>query len=129
MVATLAKPGRMLAKRLLMIELCVVILVAIGISITFNPSWGVSALVGGGIFVLANAVFALCTFLYAGARAMKSVAAAFYIGEVFKILLTIVSFSLAYMYMELELVPLTLTYLLVLFINMFAPVFLTHKRK
>lgn len=129
MVTTLAKPGRELAKRLLMIEASVVIILAIGMSLTVNPSWGVSALIGGGIFVLANAVFSLCAFLYAGARAIKMVAFAFYAGEALKILLTIVLFILAYVYMELELFPLKLTYLLVLLINMFAPVFFINKRK
>ncbi|CAM4117759.1 F0F1 ATP synthase subunit I [Vibrio neonatus] len=129
MVTALARPGRELAKRLLMIEFSAVMLVAIGISITVNPSWGLSALIGGGIFVVANAVFSLFAFLYAGARAVKFVAFSFYTGEALKILLTIVLFTLAYVYMELELVPLKLTYLLVLLINMFAPVFFINKRK
>ena len=129
MVTTLAKPGRELAGRMLLIELSVVIFMAIGLSIAINPSWGMSALIGGGIFVIANAVFATCAFLYAGARAVKLVAFSFYTGEALKILLTIVLFSIAYVYMELELVPLKLTYLLVLLINMFGPVFLINKRK
>ncbi|GEA52574.1 F0F1 ATP synthase subunit I [Vibrio inusitatus NBRC 102082] len=129
MVTALTKPGRELAKRLLLIEFSVVMLVATGVSITVNPSWGLSALIGGGIFVIANAVFSLFAFLYAGARATKIVTFSFYTGEALKILLTIVLFSVAYVYMELELVPLKLTYLLVLLINMFAPVFFINKRK
>ncbi|WP_261816337.1 F0F1 ATP synthase subunit I [Vibrio gallicus] len=129
MVTALAKPGRELAGRLLMMELSVVIFMAVGMSITFNPSWGVSALIGGGIFVIANAVFSMFAFMYVGARAIKLVTFSFYFGEVLKILLTVVLFSIAYVYMELELVPLKLTYLLVLLINMFGPVFLINKRK
>jgi ATP synthase protein I len=129
MITTLTQPGRELAKRLLLIESSVVIIAAIGCSLAVNLSWGVSALIGGGIFVLANAVFSLCAFLYAGARAVKLVAFTFYAGEALKILLTIVLFILAYVYMELELFPLKLTYLLVLLINMFAPVFFINKRK
>ena len=77
MVAALARPGRALAKQLLMIEACAVTLVAAGMAIAVNTEWGISALIGGSIFVVANAVFALCAFLFVGARAAKMIAASF----------------------------------------------------
>lgn len=129
MVAALARPGRELAKRLLLIEIGVVTLVAAGLAIAVNTEWGVSALIGGGIFVIANAVFALCAFLFVGARAAKMVAALFYTGEALKILITVALFSVAYMYMQVELVPLKLTYLLVLGINIFAPALFINNKK
>ncbi|UPQ87973.1 F0F1 ATP synthase subunit I [Vibrio sinaloensis] len=129
MVAALARPGRELAKRLLLIEISVVTLVAAGLAIAVNTEWGVSALIGGSIFVIANAVFALCAFLFVGARAAKMVAALFYTGEALKILITVALFSVAYMYMQVELVPLKLTYLLVLGINIFAPALFINNKK
>jgi ATP synthase protein I len=129
MVATLARPGRLLAKRLIMIQLSVVIFMAVGMSLAVSASWGISALIGGGIYVIANAVFAGCAFMFSGARAAKKVAVSFYAGEVLKILITVVLFSVAYVYMEVELVPLKLTYLLVLGINIFAPVLFINNRK
>ncbi|TMX34948.1 F0F1 ATP synthase subunit I [Vibrio sp. Hep-1b-8] len=129
MVAALARPGRELAKRLLLIEMGAVTLVAAGMSIAVNTEWGVSALIGGSIFVIANAVFALCAFLFVGARAAKMVAALFYTGEALKILITVALFSVAYMYMQVELVPLKLTYLLVLGINIFAPALFINNKK
>ncbi|PMH45411.1 ATP F0F1 synthase subunit I [Vibrio sp. 10N.286.49.B3] len=129
MVATLAKPGRELAKQLLLIEVSVVIFLAVGLSITINTDWGLAALIGGGIFVIANAVFSVCAFLFSGARATKLVAASFYAGEALKILITVLLFSLVYMYMQVELVPLKLAYLLVLGVNIFAPVFFINNRK
>ncbi len=62
MVATLARPGRELAKRLLLIQSSVVTVVAAGMALAISVDWGVSALIGGGIFVIANAVFALFCF-------------------------------------------------------------------
>ncbi|NOH81444.1 F0F1 ATP synthase subunit I [Vibrio sp. RE86] len=129
MVAALARPGRELAKRLLMIEIGAVTLVAAGMSIAVNTEWGVSALIGGSIFVIANAVFALCAFLFVGARAAKMVAVSFYTGEALKILITVALFSVAYVYMQVELVPLKLTYLLVLGINIFAPALFINNKK
>jgi len=129
MVAALARPGRELAKQLLLIEAGAVTLVAAGMTIAVNTEWGVSALIGGSIFVVANAVFALCAFLFVGARATKMVAVSFYTGEALKILITVALFSVVYMYMQVELVPLKLTYLLVLGINIFAPALFINNKK
>ena len=62
MVTALARPGRELAKQLLVIQLSAVALVAVGMAATVSVNWGISALIGGGIFVVANAVFALVCF-------------------------------------------------------------------
>ena len=71
MVVTLAKPGRLLAKRLLLIQLSVTTVMAIGMSIAVSASWGMSALIGGSIFIIANTVFSKCAFMFSGARAAK----------------------------------------------------------
>ena len=129
MVAALARPGRELAKRLLMIQFGAVTLMAAGMAVAVNAEWGLSALIGGGIFVVANAVFALFAFMYGGARAAKRIANSFYAGEALKILITVALFSFAYMYIQVELVPLKLTYLLALGINIFAPVLFINNNK
>lgn len=129
MVAALARPGRELAKQLLLIEAGAVILLAAGMAVAVNAEWGFSSLIGGSIFVAANAVFSVCAFLFVGARAAKYVAIAFYTGEALKILITVALFSVAYMYMQVELVPLKLTYLLVLGINIFAPALFINNKK
>jgi ATP synthase protein I len=129
MVSTLTRPGRKLAKRLLLLQACVVLATAILMVTTINVDWGISALIGGGIFVIANTAFALCAFLFSGARAAKLVVASFYSGEVLKILLTVALFSVVYLYAEVELVPLKLTYLLVLGINILAPVLFINNNK
>ncbi|NIY84566.1 F0F1 ATP synthase subunit I [Vibrio hepatarius] len=129
MVAALARPGRELAKQLLMIEFGAVTLLAAGMAVAVNAEWGISALVGGGIFVIANAVFALFAFMFSGARAAKRITASFYTGEALKILITVVLFTVAYMYMQVELVPLKLTYLLALGINICAPVLFINNKK
>ena len=97
MVSTLARSGRRLAKRLLLLQACVVLATAIAMAMVINVDWGISALIGGGIFVVANTAFAVCAFLFSGARAAKSVVASFYGGEVLKILLTVSLFSVVYL--------------------------------
>ncbi len=129
MVAALVRPGRELAKRLLIIQASAVTIVAAVMAIAVNAEWGLSALIGGGIFVLANAVFALFAFMFSGARASKQVMISFYAGEALKILITVILFSAVYMYAQVELVPLKLTYLLALGINIFAPVLFINNKK
>jgi len=68
-------------------------------------------------------------FAFSGARAAKKVAASFFTGEALKILITVALFSLVYMYIQVELVPLKLTYLLALGINICAPVLFINNNK
>ncbi len=129
MVAALARPGRLLAKRLLLLQSGVVLTTAVLMAMVINADWGISALIGGGIFVSANAVFAWCAFRYSGARAARKVMNSFYGGEVLKISLTVVLFSVVYLYGEVELVPLKLAYLLALGVNILAPVLFINNNK
>ncbi|WP_318466481.1 F0F1 ATP synthase subunit I [Photobacterium leiognathi] len=129
MVSTLAKPGRQLAKRLLLLQSGVVIATALTAVFAVNVDWGISALIGGGIFVIANAIFAMCAFMFSGARKARLVMASFYGGEVLKILITVILFAIAYLYIGVELVPLKLTYLLALGINIFGPVLFINNNK
>ncbi len=84
MVSTLARPGREIATKLVLLQAGVVLATAILMALAINVDWGKSALIGGGIFVIANAVFASCAFLFSGARAAKFVVASFFGGEVLK---------------------------------------------
>ena len=129
MVPTLTGRGRQLAKKLLLVQVCVVLITASMMALAINVDWGMSSLYGGVICVIANAAFSACAFLYSGARAASLVVAAFFGGEVAKILLTVILFSVVNLYAEVEPFPLILTYLLVLGVNLFSPVLFTHNNK
>ena len=129
MESTLTQPGRRLAKKMLLLQACVVLTMAILMSFIIDIDWGVSALIGGGIFVFSNTAFAVCAFLFSGARSSQKVVASFFGGEVLKIFLTAILFTFVFLYIEVELVPLTLTYLLALGINFLAPVLFINNNK
>ncbi len=129
MVTALARPGRELAKRLLLIQCSAVIFTATVMATLFNFEWGKASLIGGSIFIIAHGAFALFAFMFSGAQFAKLVAASFYIGEVLKIIITVVLFSMVFVYTQVEVIPLKLTYLLVLGINIFAPVFFINNTK
>lgn len=129
MVLTLTSRGRTLAGKLLLVQVCVVLTITVIMALTVNVNWGISAFIGGSICVVANAAFSYCAFLFGGARAAKLVVISFFGGEVAKILLTATLFSLVYLNTKVEIFPLTLTYLLVLGVNTFAPVLFIHNNK
>ncbi|BAX51416.1 TPA: F0F1 ATP synthase subunit I [Photobacterium damselae] len=129
MVSALVRPGRQLAKRLLLLQSGVVLATAILAAFAVNIDWGISAFIGGGIFIVAQAVFACCAFMFSGARKARLVMASFYGGEVLKILITVILFAVVYLYTEVDLLPLKLTYLLALGINIFGPVLFINNNK
>lgn len=129
MGSTLVKPGRKIAARLLLLEVSVVLITAIIMMVVVNVTWGISALIGGGIFVIANAAFACCVFLFGGARSAKYVVASFFSGEALKILLTVTLFCIAFLYAKVEISPLLQAYLLVLGVNFLAPVLFINGNK
>lgn len=68
MVAVLARQGRELAKRLLLIQLSAVMVAAAVFAVAVNGDWGLSALVGGGILSLLTLFCGLCFPVCRGAR-------------------------------------------------------------
>lgn len=129
MELTLVQPGRRLAKKMFILQVCAVLVSALFVMILVTINSGISSFIGGGIFVVANSAFAFCAFRFSGARSSKTVVASFFGGEILKILLTVVLFSVVFLYIEVELVPLTLTYLLVLGVNFLAPVLFINNNK
>ena len=82
MVSTLVQPGRQLAKRLLCLQIGVVLIAAMFAIVSVDVQSGISALIGGGIFIIANSAFAFCAFLFSGARKAKLIMASIFGGEV-----------------------------------------------
>ncbi len=68
MVAVLARQGRELAKRLLLIQFSAVMVAAAVFAVAVNGDWGLSALVGGGIFVIAMFLRVVLSCLQGRAR-------------------------------------------------------------
>lgn len=132
MVTALTKQGRKLAKQSLTLQISMVIFVAVVIGLVFNAPSGVSALIGGSIVVIANAVFSFCTFIFGGGQAIQQIAISFYVGEVLKIGVTIALFMIVFMYDQREafinVIPLGVTYLLVLGTSIFAPVLFVNNK-
>nr|WP_086937712.1 F0F1 ATP synthase subunit I [Thaumasiovibrio occultus] len=129
MDSTLVQSGRRLARRLILLQTGVVLATALLATVAVSVDWGISALIGGGIFVIANSAFAACAFLFGGARKAKLIMASFFGGEALKILLTVLLFALAYLYVGVEHLPLLLGYIIAVGVNLFSPVLSINNNK
>lgn len=119
----LARRGRWSAYKLVMMQA----VVAGCVSIFFFAVWGVpfgySALAGGSIVVLPNFVFATLAFSHMGASSSAKVIKNFYWGEAVKLLLTIAMFSLVFIKLEVEFMPLFVCYVSGLIVHWTAPLY------
>lgn len=86
-----------------------------------------SAMLGGAIYVLPNFVFTKHAFRYMGARQSRDVASSFALGELLKLLLTIVFFILVLKFVEVKLFALYSTFALAIATQLFAPYFMNKK--
>ncbi|KAB7664348.1 ATP synthase subunit I [Plesiomonas shigelloides] len=118
-VLTLA--GRRFARRIWWIQASVVLLFSLLFSV-YRLQWGWSALACGVVVLIPNALFAWFAFRYGGALHSEQVMRSFMVGELTKIFVTVALFALVYRYMDVLLLPLCLTYLAVLAVNLLAPV-------
>ncbi|WP_407695809.1 ATP synthase subunit I [Shewanella yunxiaonensis] len=84
---------------------------------------GLSALAGAVIAVIPNFVFATLAFSHMGASATAKVLKSFYWGEAVKLLLTIVLFSIAFIYLKAAFMPLFVCYVLGLIVHWTAPLY------
>lgn len=129
MIATPIVKGRHLAVQSMLVQLGVVVTISMLMNFFVSLEWGFAAFVGGAIYLVANSVFLFCAFLFSGARAAKKVVASFFFGEILKIVLIASLFTLTFRYTKVEIFPLTLTFLLTLTGNLFAPVCLSTVKK
>ena len=84
------------ARRFLICQLSVTVLIA-AIAIPLSGATAaISALLGGLVSIIPNAYFARKLFQYQGARAAKQIVNSFYIGEALKMGLTIALFILVF---------------------------------
>ncbi len=69
-----------------------------------------SAAIGGGISIIVTLYFAAQVFSKANGYSANKIARSFYLGEAIKIVLTIILFSVAILWLNVSFLPLFLTY-------------------
>lgn len=109
------------ARRLLLVQFIVVILLSAVFCIN-SQKWAISAFWGGLSACLPNVMFLFITWRHQDKKqAYGRLAWSFVIGEVVKIILTIVLLVVALAVFKAEFLPLSVTYLTVLIVQILAP--------
>ncbi|AJA94834.1 F0F1 ATP synthase subunit I [Klebsiella variicola] len=119
--------SRNVARKLLFIQLLAVIASGLLFSLK-DPFWGISAVCGGLAVVLPNLMFMIFAWRHqAHTPAKGRVAWTFAFGEAFKVLLTFALLAMALAVLRVVFMPLIVTWVLVLVVQVLAPAVINNK--
>ena len=119
--------SRNVARKLLFIQLLAVIASGLLFSLK-DPFWGISAVSGGLAVLLPNVIFMIFAWRHqAHTPAKGRVAWSFAIGEAFKVLLTFAFLAMALAVLKVVFLPLIVTWVLVLVVQVLAPAVINNK--
>ena len=119
--------SRNVARKLLFIQLLAVIASGLLFSLK-DPFWGISAVCGGLAVVLPNMLFMIFAWRHqAHTPAKGRVAWTFAFGEAFKVLLTFALLAMALAVLKVVFMPLIVTWVLVLVVQVLAPAVINNK--
>ncbi|HBX7836640.1 TPA: F0F1 ATP synthase subunit I [Klebsiella pneumoniae] len=119
--------SRNVARKLLFIQLLAVMASGLLFSLK-DPFWGISAVCGGLAVVLPNLMFIIFAWCHqAHTPAKGRVAWTFAFGEAFKVLLTFALLAVALAVLKVVFLPLIVTWVLVLVVQVLAPAVINNK--
>jgi len=119
--------SRNVARKLLFIQLLAVMASGLLFSLK-DPFWGISAVCGGLAVVLPNLMFMIFAWRHqAHTPAKGRVAWTFAFGEAFKVLLTFAFLAVALAVLKVVFLPLIVTWVLVLVVQVLAPAVINNK--
>ena len=119
--------SRNVARKLLFIQLLAVMASGLLFSLK-DPFWGISAVCGGLAVVLPNLMFMIFAWRHqAHTPAKGRVAWTFAFGEAFKVLLTFALLAVALAVLKEVFLPLIVTWVLVLVVQVLAPAVINNK--
>ncbi|MEV9406226.1 F0F1 ATP synthase subunit I [Klebsiella pneumoniae] len=119
--------SRNVARKLLFIQLLAVMASGLLFSLK-DPFWGISAVCGGLAVVLPNLMFIIFAWRHqAHTPAKGRVAWTFAFGEAFKVLLTFALLAVALAVLKVVFLPLIVTCVLVLVVQVLAPAVINNK--
>ena len=119
--------SRNVARKLLFIQLLAVMASGLLFSLK-DPFWGISAVSGGLAVLLPNLMFIIFAWRHqAHTPAKGRVAWTFAFGEAFKVLLTFALLAVALAVLKVVFLPLIVTWVLVLVVQVLAPAVINNK--
>lgn len=114
--------------RLWQIQLVAILVFALFCALFFSVKAANSALLGGIICVIPNIYFARKLFKYQGARSAKQIVNSFYKGEAVKIILSVILFTVVFVWVKITPLAFFLAYIMILMTHWFAPLIVVNKQ-
>lgn len=114
--------------RLWLVQLSIALILAVFCAVAFNGRSAISALLGGLVCLIPNAYFAIKLFKYQGARAAKQIVNDFYKGEAFKIVLSLVLFTLIFIFLKISPLAFFISYISIHMTHWFTPWIIINKQ-
>lgn len=114
-------------KQLIELQAVITVLCSLGYLVFAGKFQALSAITGGVIAIVPNALFARKLFQYRGARAARQIVRGFYLGESIKFLTTLLMFALVFKYFKVYPLALFITYILALMCLWFSPLIVANK--
>ena len=121
--------GKQGAKRLLLIQLGVTIIIALAALGVVDLVAATSAIAGGIVCVLPNAYFASKLFKHNGAHAARQIVNGFYKGEALKLMLSVALFALVFKYLKINPLVFFVAYIAAQMVFWFAPLIVVNKNR
>lgn len=116
-------------KHLWFMQLGVTLIVTALFALTYNANAAISALLGGLVYIIPNAYFALTLFKHQGARAARQIVKGFYKGEALKFILTILLFTAVFLLYRVTPLAFFVSYIAVLMTHWLTPCVIVNKQK
>lgn len=116
-------------KRLFLWQIGITVLASALSVLLISPVAGWSALLGGLVSIVPNAVLAWKLFQYQGARSARQIVNGFYKGEALKISLSAVMFALVFIFFTVKPAVFFTAFIIVQMVFWFAPLIVDNKLK
>ena len=116
-------------KQLWFIQISVTLVLAAlyAVALGFNAAF--SAMLGGLVCIIPNALFAVKLFKHQGARAAKQIVRHFYQGEALKIITSIILFTMVFLLFRITPLAFFVSYIVVLMMHWLSPLIVDNKEK
>lgn len=114
--------------RLWIVQISVVVVITAFCATFFSYNAAISAGLGGLVCIIPNVYFAVKLFQYEGARSAQKIVKAFYKGEAVKIILSIILFTLVFVFCKVTPLAFFTTYIAVQMTHWFTPLIIVNKQ-
>ena len=114
--------------RLLLVQLGTTLVFTALCAFALGVNAALSAFLGGIVCIVPNTYFAINLFKYQGAQSAKKIVNGFYKGEAIKIILSILLFTVVFVWIRITFLVFFLSYILILMTHWFAPLIIVTKQ-